>query len=279
LAEVDPRPFEVTQTQAEGQLLKDQAALANAKIDLTRYETLIKHHGVAEQVLATQQALVVQDEGAVKTDEGQIASAKLNLVYCHITSPINGRVGLRLVDPGNIVHATDTNGLMVIAQVKPISVIFTIPEDQLPPVLQRFWAGGRLPVEALNRDMKTKLADGHLATVDNEIDQTTGTLKLRANFENQSETLFPNQFINARLQVEVKHLITLIPTPAIQRSSQTTFVYLVNRDDTVSIRNVVVGTIEGEQAEIVSGLNPGDVVVTSGLDKLREGTKVAPQIT
>jgi multidrug efflux system membrane fusion protein len=280
LAEVDPRPFEVTQIQAEGQLLKDQAALANAKTDLARYEVLIKHHGVAEQVLATERALVVQDEGAVKTDEGQIASAKLNILYCHITSPISGRVGLRLVDPGNIVHATDTNGLSVVAQVRPISVIFTISEDQLLPVLQKFWAGERMPVEALNRDMKTKLADGHLATVDNEIDQTTGTLKLRANFANKDENLFPNQFVNARMLVEVKHSVTLVPTPAIQRNSQTTFVYLVDRDNhTVSIRNVVVGTVEGEQAEIVSGLIPGDIVVTSGVDKLREGTWVTPQIS
>jgi multidrug efflux system membrane fusion protein len=177
-----------------------------------------------------------------------------------------------------MVHAADTNGLLVIAQVRPISVIFTIPEDQLPPVLKRFRAGVSLPVEALNRDMSAKLADGHLATIDNEIDQNTGTLKLRAKFENRSENLFPNQFVNARMLVEVKQGVTLVPTPAIQRNSQTTFVYLVNHDHSVSIRNVVVGTIEGEQAEVVSGLQAGDIVVTSGVDKLEEGTKVNPQI-
>ena len=279
LVEIDPRPFEVQLTQAQGQLIKDQANLQNARVDLARYQELIKRNAVAEQQLATQQATVVQDEGAVKTDQGQIDSAKLNLVYCHITSPITGRVGLRLVDPGNIVHAADTNGLMVITQIEPISVIFTISEDQLPPVLKRFRAGQRLRVDAYDRDLRKKLSQGTLATMDNQIDQTTGTLKLRAIFDNKDDALFPNQFVNARLLVEEKQGVTLVPTAAIQRNSQKTFVYLVKPDQTVTVRNVTLGTTEGNEAEVVSGLAPGDVVVTTGVDKLQEGSKVNAQVT
>lgn len=279
LVEIDPRPFEVQLTQAQGQLIKDQAALQNARIDLARYQELIKRNAVAEQQLATQQATVTQDEGAVKTDQGQIDSAKLNLVYCHITSPITGRVGLRLVDPGNIVHAADTNGLMVIAQIEPISVIFTISEDQLPPVIKRFRAGERLQVDAYDRDLKNKLSQGKLLTMDNQIDQTTGTLKLRAIFDNKDGALFPNQFVNARLLVEEKHGVTLVPTAAIQRNSQRTFVYLVKPDQTVTVRTITLGTTEGDEAEVVSGLVPGDVAVTTGVDKLQEGSKVNAQVT
>ncbi len=279
LAEIDPRPYEVQLKQAEGQLMKDQAALQNARTDLARYQELIKRNAVAEQQLATQQATVIQDEGAVKTDQGQIDSAKLNLTYCHITSPITGRVGLRLVDPGNIVHASDTNSLMVITQIEPISVIFTISEDQLPPVVKRFRGGERLRVDAYDRDLKKRLSQGTLMTMDNQIDQTTGTLKLRATFDNKDDALFPNQFVNVRLLVEEKHGVTLAPTAAIQRNSQRTFVYLVKPDQTVTVRNVTLGTTEGDEAEIVSGLVPGDVVVTTGVDKLQEGTKVNAQIT
>jgi multidrug efflux system membrane fusion protein len=278
LAEIDPRPFEVQLTQAEGQLIKDQAALENARLDLARYQALIKRNAVAEQQLATQQATVTQDEGVVKTDQGQINSAKLNLVYCHITSPITGRIGLRLVDPGNIVHAADTNGLMVITQIEPISVIFTISEDQLPPVIKRFRAGERLRVDAYDRDMKKKLSQGALTTMDNQIDQTTGTLKLRALFDNKDDALFPNQFVNARLLVQEKHGVTLVPTAAIQRNAQATFVYLVKADQTVTVRNVTVGTTEGDETEIVSGLAAGDVAVTTGVDKLQEGSKVNAQV-
>jgi len=279
LVEIDPRPFEVQLTQAQGQLIKDQAALQNARIDLARYQELIKRNAVAEQQLATQQATVTQDEGTVKTDQGLIDSAKLNLVYCHIASPITGRVGLRLVDPGNIVHAADTNGLMVIAQIEPISVIFTISEDQLPPVIKRFRAGERLQVDAYDRDLKKKLSHGTLATMDNQIDQTTGTLKLRAIFDNKDDALFPNQFVNARLLVEEKHGVTLVPTAAIQRNSQKTYVYLVKPDQTVTVRNITLGTTEGDEAEVASGLVPGDVVVTTGVDKLQEGSKVNAQVT
>jgi len=279
LAEIDPRPFEVQLKQAEGQLIKDQANLQNARVDLARYQELIKRNAVAEQQLATQQATVVQDEGIVKTDQGLIDSAKLNLVYSKITSPITGRVGLRLVDPGNIVLTAGNTGLLVITQIEPISVIFTISEDQLPSVLTRFRAGQKLEVDAYDRNLKKKLSQGYLLTMDNQIDQTTGTLKLRAIFDNKDDALFPNQFVNARLLVEEKQGVTLIPTAAIQRSSQRTYVYLVKPDQTVTVRNVTLGTTEGDQSEVVSGLVPGDVAVTTGVDKLQEGTKVSAQIT
>ncbi len=274
LVEIDPRPFQVQLTQAEGQLLKDQAALDNARIDLARYQTLLTQNAVAEQQLATQKALVAQYEGAVKTDQGQIDSAKLNIVYCHITAPISGRVGLRLVDPGNIVHASDANALLVITQIQPISVIFTIAEDQLPVVLQRVRAGQRLRAEAYDRDWKTRLAQGSLTTLDNQIDQATGTLKLRATFDNRDNALFPNQFVNVRLLVEEKHGVTLLPTAAVQHNSQMTYVYVVKPDSTVTVRPIGVGTTEGDQSEITSGLSPGEIAVMTGVDKLQEGSKV-----
>ncbi len=274
LAEIDRRPYEVQLTQAEGQLAKDQSALDNARIDLTRYESLAPHNAVPQQTVETQKALVRQYEGTVKTDEGQVASAKLNLMYCQITAPFTGRVGLRLVDPGNIVHASDQNGLLVITQVQPISVIFTIAEVQLPAVLHRMMAGQRLRVAAYDHDNRTKLADGTLSTLDNQIDPTTGTLKLRATFDNRDNALFPNQFVNVRLLVEEKHGVTTVATAAIQRNSDTTYVYLVKPDSTVTVRSVKLGTTEGDQTEITSGLSPGDVVVMVGVDKLQEGSKV-----
>ena len=277
LVEIDPRPYQVQLTQAEGQLLKDQALLDNARIDLDRYQTLLTQNAVPEQQLATQKALVQQDEGAVKTDQGQIDSAKLNLVYCHITAPITGRVGLRLVDPGNIVHASDTNGLLVITQIQPISVIFPIAEDQLPDVLRKIRAGERLGVDAYDREKK-KLATGWLTTLDNQIDPTTGTVKIRASFDNKDNALFPNQFVNARLLVEVKHGVTLVHTAAVQRNSQITYVYLVKSDSTVTVRPITVGTTEGDDAEVSSGLSPGEVVVMTGVDKLQEGSKVRVQM-
>lgn len=275
LAVIDPRPYQVQLTQAEGQLLKDQALLDNAKIDLDRYQTLLTHNAVPEQQLATQKSLVAQYEGAVKTDQGQIDSAKLNLVYCNITAPITGRVGLRLVDPGNIVHAADTNGMLVITQVEPISVIFPISEDQLPPVLAKVHAGQHLTVDAYDREMTTKLGTGTLATLDNQIDPTTATLKLRADFANRDGKLFPNQFVNARLLVEEKRNVTLVPTAVVQRNNQSTYVYLVKPDSTVTVRQVTVGTTEGDQSEITSGLEPGDTVVMTGVEKLQEGSKVS----
>jgi len=277
LLEIDPRPYQVMLEQAEGQLAKDQATLNNALVDQARYEKLWAQNAIPEQQLATQKATVQSAEGAVKADQGAIDGAKLDLVYAHITSPITGRVGLRLVDPGNIVHATDTNGLVVITQIEPISVIFTIAEDQLPPVAQKMRAGQRLTVEAWDRAMTKRIGVGVLQTIDNQIDETTGTVKLRAQFENKDDALFPNQFINARLLVEEKRGVTLVPNGAIQRNTQTTYVWLVKPDQTVAVCNIAVGTTEGDQSQIVSGLQPGDVIVTDGVDKLQEGTKVIPR--
>nr|AEQ20279.1 multidrug efflux system subunit MdtA [uncultured bacterium CSLG7] len=277
LVQIDPRPFEVQLTEAEGQLAKDEAALANARIDLTRYQTLLAQNAIQEQQVATQKALVTQDEGTVKSDQGQVDSAKLNLVYCKITAPITGRIGLRLVDPGNIVHASDTTGLLVITQIEPISVLFTVAEDQLPTVLQKMRTS-TLEVDAYDRDMKKKLAQGTLTTVDNQIDQTTGTVRLRATFDNKDDALFPNQFVNARLLVQEKRGVVLLPSAAIQRSSNATFVYLVKPDSTVTVRNITEGTTEGDDSEITAGLNAGDTVVMTGADKLQEGSKVNAQI-
>jgi multidrug efflux system membrane fusion protein len=203
-------------------------------------------------------------------------AAKVNVVYCHITSPITGIVGLRLVDPGNIVQPTDTNGMIVITQIQPISAIFTVGEDQLPPILQKIRAGQTLPVDAWDRDNKTKLSSGTLSTIDNLIDQTTGTLKLRATFDNQNRALFPNQFVNARLLQQEKTGVTLLQSAAIQRNTNDTYVYLIQADNKVTVRNIKIGTTEGDQSEITSGLVPGDKVVMTGVDKLQEGSKVAP---
>ncbi len=278
LVEIDPRPYEVQLEQAEGQLIHDQALLKNAHLDLDRYKTLMKQDAIPQQQLDTQEALVTQYEGTIKTDQSQIDSAKLNLVYCHITSPITGLIGLRLVDPGNIVHASDANGLLVITQLDPISVIFTTAEDQLPPILDRMHAGQQLTVEAWDRELKNKLADGKLETIDNQIDQTTGTLKLRAVFANTNGKLFPSQFVNARLLVQQKQNVTLLPNAGIQRNAQGTYVWLVQPDQTVTVRSIAVGTVEGDVSEITSGLEPGDAVVTVGVDRLEEGGKVNAQV-
>jgi multidrug efflux system membrane fusion protein len=274
LAEIDPRPYQVMLENAEAGLLRDQANLDNAKVDLQRYQTLVPLHAVPEQQLATQGALVKSYEGIAKTDQAQIDTAKLDLVYCHITAPISGRVGLRLVDPGNYVTPTDATGLVVITQIEPISVIFTLPEDQLPAIVKQMDAGARLRVDAYDREMKTKIAQGWLETMDNQIDPTTGTVKLRANFDNRDGALFPNQFVNAKLLVEEKNGVTLIPTAAVQRNSQQTYVFLVKPDSTATIRTITIGTAEGDESEITSGLAPGDVVVMTGVDRLQEGTKV-----
>jgi multidrug efflux system membrane fusion protein len=274
LAEIDPRPYQAQLTQYEGQLLRDQALLDNARIDQARYETLIKQNAIPEQQLATQVALVKQDEGTVKNDQGLIDSVKVNLIYCNITSPITGRIGLRLVDPGNIVQTSDTTGLLVITQLQPISVIFTIAEDQLPQVYAKQNAGQKLPVDAFDREMKTKLASGTLTTIDNEIDQTTGTVKLRATFNNSHHELFPNQFVNARLLQQEKRNVVLVPSAAVQRNSSSTYVYVVKPDSTVTVRQVMVGTSDDTNTEIASGVVEADVVVLTGVDKLVEGSKV-----
>ena len=278
LVDIDPRPFEAQLTQAQGQLIKDQAALDNARIDLKRYQDLIAKNAVAQQIYATQKSTVAQGEGAVKTDEGNIASAKLNIAYCHITAPITGRVGLRLVDPGNLVNAAAATPLVVITEIEPISVIFTLPEQQIPTVLNKVRAGERLRADALDRDSKGVIAHGQLTTLDNQIDQTTGTLRFRATFPNQAETLFPNQFVNARLLVENRQNVTLVPNAAIQRNGAATFVYVLQGDKSVRVRNVAIGATNAEETEIKSGIAASDVVIVQGVDKLQEGTHVQAQI-
>ncbi len=271
LAEIDPRPYQVQLETAQAALARDQASLNNARVDLQRYQTLVPLRAVPEQTLATQQALVMSDEGTVQTDQAQIDSAKLNLTYCHVTSPITGRVGLRLIDPGNYVQPSSS--LVVITQLQPITVVFPIAEDQLDPVIERWRAGQHLQVVAFDRNMK-KLATGTLTTIDNQIDPTTGTVKLRANFQNADNMLFPNQFVNAQLLVQEKRGVTLVPTAAVQRNSQRTYVWLVKPDSTVTVRQIKEGTTEGSETEVESGLSPGDEVVMTGVDRLQEGGKV-----
>ena len=274
LAEIDPRPFEVQLLQAEGQMARDQAGLKNARLDLQRYKELYEQGYVPRQQLDTQDAMVRQSEGIVKADQSQIDNAKLQLVYSRITAPISGRVGLRLVDPGNMVHANDNNGLLVITQLTPITVVFTIPEDNLPAVLERLKAGQQLTVDAFDREQKKKLATGTLLTVDNQIDPNTGTVRLKAVFPNEDSALFPNQFVNARLLLEVKHGLTIVPSAAVQRGAKGTFVYVVKEDQTVAVRSVAVGAAHGDDASISSGLSPDELVVVDGTEKLREGSKV-----
>jgi multidrug efflux system membrane fusion protein len=274
LAKIDPRPFEAQLTQAEGQMARDQALLKNAQLDLQRFRLLLEKAAISKQQADTQEALVHQYEGAVKADQGQIDNVKLQLVYCRITAPISGRLGLRLVDPGNIVHASDPNGLVVITQLQPIAVIFPIPEDNLPQILARLKTGERLSVETYDREMRRKLAVGSLLTVDNQIDPATGTVRLKAIFSNEKNELFPNQFVNARLLVNVSREAVVVPTPAIQRGPQGTFVYVVKSDRTATVRPVNVGEIQGGEASIKTGLSPGELVVVDGQDRLREGSKV-----
>jgi multidrug efflux system membrane fusion protein len=274
LALIDPRSFEVALAQSMGQLAKDQAQLRNAQLDLERYRTLLAQDSIASQQVDTQESLVRQMEGTVLADQAQVDSAKLQLSYTKVTAPIGGRLGLRLVDPGNMVKASDANGLVVITQVQPITVTFSIPQDNLPPVLGRISSGDRLVVEAWNRDGKRKIATGQLLTVDNQIDTTTGTVKLKAAFRNDDMALFPNQFVNVRMRLDTLTGVTLIPAAALQRGSPGTFVYLVKEDNSVTLRPVKPGVAEGEAIAIESGLVPGDKVVVDGGDKLREGAKV-----
>ncbi len=278
LIDIDPRPYQVLLTQYEGQLLRDQSLLENARIDLARYQQLIGKKAVPEQTLATQRSLVAQYEGTVKSDQGLVDSAKLNITYCHITAPITGRLGLRLVDPGNYVQVGSSTTIAVITQVEPISVIFTLPEDQLAAVLQRVHAGQRLAVETYNREMTTRLSTGYLTTLDNQIDQTTGTLKLRAVVDNPAGMLDANQFVNANLLVQQKRSVTLVPTASIQRNSQKTYAYVIQPDQSVTVRDLVLGTTEGGETEVMKGIEPGEVVAMSGVDNLREGVKVKAQI-
>ncbi|MDD5297205.1 MAG: MdtA/MuxA family multidrug efflux RND transporter periplasmic adaptor subunit [Rhodocyclaceae bacterium] len=278
LAEIDPRPFQVQLAQAEGQYAKDEALLKNARVDLERYKTLLAQDSIPKQQLDTQEALVRQTEGTLKSDRGQVDNARLQLAYARITAPAAGRLGLRQVDPGNIVHASDANGLVVITRLQPITMIFSLPEDHLPGLMKLVTAGEKLPVDAWDREQKQKLATGALLTVDNQIDSATGTVKLKAKFANDDYALFPNQFVNARLLLETKKDAVLIPASAIQRGQQnSTFVYVIKDDKTVTVRPVKLGPSEGETVALESGLKPGEQVVADGADKLREGAKVDVQ--
>jgi multidrug efflux system membrane fusion protein len=273
---IDPRPFQVQLEQMQAQLFKDQATLSDARLNLERYTTLIPSGSIAQQQVDTQKSLVDQLDGQVRTDQAQINNAKLQLIYCNITAPFTGRVGLRQVDPGNIVHSADTTPMLILTQLQPIAVIFTLPEDQLPTVSQHM-KNSTLTVEAYSRDDQTKLATGKLQTIDNQIDQTTGTAKLKAVFDNKDNQLWPNQFVNANLLLETRKNSTVVPTAAILRGPQGTFVYLVKSDKTVEARTVTISVAQGNNTSIASGLNPGDTVVTDGQDKLQTGSKIEPR--
>jgi len=274
LAEIDPRPFQVQLTQAEGQMLRDRALLDNARLDLDRYRTLFTQDSIAKQQVDTQEALVRQYEGAVKMDQSQIDNARLQLTYARIVAPIDGRIGLRLVDPGNIVHAGDANGLVVITQLAPISVVFPVPQDNLPAVMKRVQSGEKLPVEAWDREVKTRLASGALASVDNLVDPTTGTVKLKAQFPNDDNALFPNQFVNVRMKLDTVRDATVIPAAAVQRGAQGMFVYVVPEDQKVKLRPVKLGPADGGRLAVAEGLAPGEIVVIDGMDRLRDGAPV-----
>jgi len=270
LAEIDPRPFQVQLMQAEGQMAKDQALLANAKTDLERYETLFKQDSIARQQVDTQAALVRQYEGSIKANQSAIESAKLQLSYSRVTAPISGRLGLRQVDQGNVVRGSDPNGIVVITQVQPVAVVFSIPQDQLPLVLKK----QDLPVEAWDRENRNRIATGRLITVDNQIDPQTGTVKVKAQFPNDDLRLFPNQFVNARMLVDTRKGAVTIPSAALQRGVQGLFVYVVREDSTVTVRPVKPGPDDGGRIAIESGVAAGERVAVDGLDRLREGARV-----
>jgi multidrug efflux system membrane fusion protein len=275
LAEIDPRPFRVQLMQAEGQFAKDQAAFQNASADLKRFQSLVKQGIISSQQLDTQTSSVAQFEAALKADQATVESAKLNLVYSRITAPISGRVGLRLVDVGNMVHATDANGLVTIAPIQPITVVFAVPADNIQQVLAQNAKVTKLKVEAWDRDLKSRLGSGILSAIDNQVDPTTGTVKLKALFANEDKALFPNQFVNAQLLVDTLRGVVIIPTAAIQRGPQGSFVYVVKPDGTVDLQNIVVQGTDGDNTAVSKGLAGGETVVTDGLEKLRPGSKVA----
>jgi len=273
LAEIDPRPYEVQLSQAQATLFKDQAALKDARLNLVRFQELYKDGVIPKQQFDTQGSLEGQLDGAVRADQAQVDSVKLNLVYTRITAPVSGRIGLRQIDVGNIVHAADPNGMLVITQLQPIAVIFSLPQDNLQAISQHM-NKGRLPVDAFSRDDQTKLATGVLTTIDNQIDTTTGTGKLKAVFENRDRSLWPNQFVNVHLLLEVRKNNTVVPSAAIQRGPQGTYVFAVKPDKTAEMRNVTVSFTQGNFVAISQGLSPGDMVVTDGQDKLQPGTHV-----
>jgi multidrug efflux system membrane fusion protein len=275
LFQIDPRPFQVALEQAQGALARDKALLANARTDLERYTTLFAQDSIAEQTLATQKSQVLQDEGTVKTDQAQVDTARLNLSYAHVVSPIAGRAGLQQVNLGNYVTPAEPNGLVVIAQLKPITVVFSLPEDQIPPLLAQLHAGNTLPVTAFDRTNTTKLASGVLQSIDSQIDATTGTLKMKASFANEEESLFPQQFVNVVLLLNTLHGATLVPQAAVQRGAPGTYVYVV-KDGTVSVRKVTLGPGDATDISIQEGLKPGESVVIDGADKLKVIVREAP---
>jgi multidrug efflux system membrane fusion protein len=277
LAEIDSRAYQLALQNAEGTLARDQATLQSAELDLKRYQDLARTNAVSRQQLDQQVALVAQDKANIQSDQAQIETQKLNILYCHITAPVSGRVGLRLVDQGNYVTPGDATGLVVITQFQPITVIFPVAEDNLPQITKRLKEAKTLPATALDRSGTLKLATGELKIMDNQIDTTTGTVKLRAEFANDDETLFPNQFVNVRLLVDTLKGATVVPSAAIQRGAPGTFVYLVNGDQTVTVKQVKLGPANGDRVAIESGLSPGDRVVIDGADKLRNGAKVVPR--
>jgi multidrug efflux system membrane fusion protein len=274
LAQIDPKPFEVQLSQMDGQLSKDKALLENALLDLDRYKTLIGQSSISKQTLDTQDSLVRQYRGAVAVDQSQVDNAKLQLSYCHITAPISGRVGLRQVDPGNIIHSADTTGIVTITQLQPITALFSVPEDNLPAVAQRMKSAANVAVDAFDRGQKVKLASGVLLTTDNQIDTSTGSIKMRAIFKNDDGMLFPNQFVNIKLLVGVQKNAIVIPLAALQHGKNGDYVYVVNQGNSVMLRPVKSGNADGESIAIIQGLNLEDVVVIDGIDKLRDGAKI-----
>jgi len=274
LAEIDSRPFQVQLQQAEGQLARDRALLENARLDLERYKTLFAQDSIAKQQVDTQASLVRQYDGAIRVDTSQVENAKLQLAYARITAPISGRLGLRLVDPGNIVHSGDQNGLVVITQLQPITVLYTVPQDLLPAVMKRLQSGDHIDVEAWDREQTKKLASGLLISADNQIDPQTGTVKLKAQFSNDDNALFPNQFVNVRMKLDTLHDAIVVPSAAVQRGSQGMFVYVVQPDNTVAVRSVTLGPLDGQRQAIAQGLKAGEMVVTDGTDRLRPGAPV-----
>ncbi len=275
LAQIDPRPFQVALEQAQGALARDQALLAQAQADLKRFQTLVRQDSIAQQQADDQRFLVEQDQGTVQTDQAQIDSAKLNLTYCHIVAPVTGQVGLRLVDPGNYVQTSDANGIVMLTQEQPMSVVFSVTEDDLPAIMKRVNAGATLQVEARDRSNTTKLASGTLGSVDNLINTTTGTVNMRAIFQNDDEALFPNQFVNVRVLVDTVHGAVRVPIAAVEQGAPGNYVFVINQDDTVSMRPIKLGPNDGGYAQVLSGLSVGERVVTDGTDRLRDGQKVA----
>ena len=274
LAEIDRRPFDVQLQQAEGQLARDEATLKSAEFTLKRYQELILSTSISAQQVDEQRALVQQTAGAIQSDQAAVENAKLQLSYCHIAAPISGRIGLRLVDQGNIVRANDPSGLAVITQLQPIALVFTIPQDEIVRVQKPQQSGQPLAVDAYDRDFKTRLASGKLLAIDNQVDSTTGTVRLKAVFDNEDGLLFPNQFVNARLLVDTKRDAIVVPSAAVQRGPNSIFVYVVQPDDTVELRTIKPGIVEGAETAIESGLSPGEIVVTEGVDKLQTGTQI-----